>query len=93
VQGNTGRFKATINTNFHNEEDIAMLTFIQNYGIKSKETLRVTKPRKACGNAEYTLIKYFRCHHNTRHEATMCPAQVLASQPSKRFKNTNCQLS
>jgi hypothetical protein len=23
----------------------------------------------------------------------MCPAQVLASQPSKRFKNTNCQLS
>jgi hypothetical protein len=91
VQGNTGRFKATIKTNFHNEEDIAM--FIQNYGIKNNETLRVTKARKASGNGEYTLIKYFRCHHHTRYEATMCPAQILASQPSKRFKNTNCPFS
>ena len=56
VQGNAGRFKATIKTNFHNEEDVAM--FIQNYGIKNNETLRVTKARKASGNGEYTY-KYF----------------------------------
>lgn len=91
VQGNTGKFKATIKTTFHNEEDIAM--FIQNYGIKNNETLRVTKARKASGNGEYTLIKYFRCHHHTRYEATMCPAQILSSKPSKRFKNTNCPFS
>jgi hypothetical protein len=69
VQGNTGRFKATIKTNFHNEEDIAM--FIQNYGIKNNETLRVTKARKASGNGEYTLIKYFRCFH--------CPFSLFTS--------------
>ena len=23
-----------------------------------------------------------RCHHHTRYEATMCPAQILTSQPS-----------
>jgi hypothetical protein len=44
---------------------------------------RVTKARKASGNGEYNLIKYVRCHHHTRYEATMCPAQILASQPKK----------
>jgi hypothetical protein len=93
VQGNTGKFKATIKTNFHIEEDIAMLTFIQNYGIKNNETLRVTKARKGSRNGEYTLMKCFRCHNHTRYEATMFPAQILASQPRKRFKNTNCPFS
>jgi cupin superfamily acireductone dioxygenase involved in methionine salvage len=76
LQGNTGKFKATIKITFRNEEDVAM--FVQNYGMKNNETLRVTKARKASGNGEYTLIKYFRCHYHTRYEATMCLAQILA---------------
>ena len=44
VQGDSGKFKATIRTTFRNEEDIAM--FIQKYGLKNNETLRITKRRK-----------------------------------------------
>jgi hypothetical protein len=40
------------------------------------------KQRKASGNGEYNLIKYVGCHHHIRYEATMCPALILASQPS-----------
>jgi hypothetical protein len=50
---------------------------------------------KASGNGEYNFIKYVRCHHHTRYEATMCRAQILASQPSaiaiqSDFEITNC---
>ena len=91
VQGDSGKFKATIRTTFRNEEDIAM--FIQNYGLKNNETLRITKRREASEKGEYILTKYYRCHHNTRYEPTMCPAEILASKPAKRFKNTNCPFS
>jgi hypothetical protein len=37
---------------------------------------RVTKARKASGKGEYNWIKYVRCHHHTRYEATMCPAHI-----------------
>ena len=58
-------------------EDIAMFfSKLWNY----KKLLQ--KQRKASGNGEYNLIKYVRCHHHTRYEATMCPAQILTSQPS-----------
>ena len=68
--------------------------FFQNYGIENNETIKsersneksykklLQKQRKASGNGEYNLIKYVRCHHHTRYEATMCPAQILTSQPS-----------
>jgi ribosomal protein S17 len=88
VQGGPGQFKATIKTTFRDEKDIEM--FVRNYEIKNNETLRISKSRKASGKGEYTLVKYFRCHHHTRYEGTKCPAQVLASKPSKRFKNTHC---
>jgi hypothetical protein len=49
------------------------------------------KQRKACGNGEYNLIKYVRCHHHTRYEATTYPAQILESQPSNTiFEIVNC---
>ena len=92
VQGSERRFKATIKTTLQNEEDIA--TFIKNYGIKNNETLRISKTKKATSTkGEHTLVKYFRCHHNTRHEGTKCPSEILASHPNKRFKNTNCPFS
>jgi hypothetical protein len=62
-------------------EDIAM--FFQNYGIENNETYKqLQKQRKANGNGEYNLVKFVRCHRHTRYEATMCPAQILTSQPS-----------
>ena len=39
------------------------------------------------------MIKYFRCHHDTRYEPTMNPKDILCDKPQKRFKNTNCQFS
>jgi hypothetical protein len=47
----------------------------ERHSLKAKK--RVTR-----GNGGYNLIKYVRCHHHTRYEATMCPAQILTSQPS-----------
>jgi hypothetical protein len=48
---------------------------------KSKEKSykkELQKQRKASGNGEiYNLIKYVRCDHHTRYEATMCLAQIL----------------
>jgi hypothetical protein len=57
---------------------------------KSKEKShkkQLQKQRKASGNGEYNLIKYVGCHHHTRCEATMCPAQILTSQPSNTILN------
>ena len=54
--------------------------FIRNYGLKNNETLRITKRRQARGKGGYILTKYYRCHHNTRYEATMCLAEILASK-------------
>jgi hypothetical protein len=52
---------------------------------------QLQKQRKASGNGAYNLIKYVRCHHHTRCEATMCPVQILTSQPSNTdFEITNC---
>ena len=57
---------------------------------KSKEKSykkELQKQRKASGNGEiYNLIKYVRCDHHTRYEATMCPAQILASEPTNILK-------
>ena len=64
-----------------------MLTFyIKNYGQKNNETLRILKTKKLLNeNANTLVVKYFRCHHNTRHEATKRPGEVLASKPTWRF--------
>jgi hypothetical protein len=60
-------------------------------GYKSKEkscNKELQKQRKASGNGEiYNLKKYVRsCDHHTRYEATMCPAQILASEPTNILK-------
>lgn len=44
VKGNTSKFKANIEVNFKDEEDIN--TFIKRYGIKNNETLRISKTKK-----------------------------------------------
>ena len=75
-----------------NEEEVDL--FVRNYGYKNNETLRVLKTRKSENKtAKTVLTKSFRCHHNTRYEATKLPDQVLASKPTKRFKNINCPFS
>ena len=90
VQGNTSKFKACVKVNFKDHEE-GIRNFIENYGIKNNETLRISKTKK--GKDGKVDRKYFRCHHNTRHEGTKWPDQILASKPSKRFKNTNCPFS
>ena len=92
VEGNTSKFKASIKVGFKSEDDI--VAFIKNYAnpMKNNETLRVSKTRKA-QRSNHVLVKYFRCHHKTRHEGTKFPDQILASDPNKRFKNTNCPYS
>ena len=75
----------------------------ERHGLKSgrvfwnrseKRTKTVTKTKKSkweIGNGEYNLIKYVRCLHHTRCEATMCPVQILTFQPSNTdFEITNC---
>jgi hypothetical protein len=54
---------------------------------RSNLQTELPKGRKASGNGEYNLIKYIRRHHHTRYEATMCPARILASQPSNTILN------
>ena len=90
VEGSASKFKASVKIGLKSEEDIN--DFIKNYGVVNNETLRVSKIRKAQGGKQ-VLVKYFRCHHNTRYQGTKHPAQVLASDPNKRFKNTNCPYS
>ena len=92
VKGTSKNFKANIKVDFKNEEDVD--SFVRIRGYKNNETLRILKTRKS-GNkkAKTVLAKYFRCHHNTKYETTKLPDQVLASKPTKRFKNTNCPFS
>ena len=69
VEGTTTKFKASIKVNFKNEADVNL--FIKDYGLKNNETLRILKTKKSQNeNTRTVLVKYFRCHHNTRHEAT-----------------------
>ena len=83
--------QALIKANLKSEADVDL--FIKNYGQKN-ETLRILKTKKSLSeNANTLVVKYFRCHHNTRHEATKRPGEVLASKPTWRFKNTNCPFS
>jgi hypothetical protein len=93
VQGTARTFKAKIKANLQSEGDITK--FIQNYGLKNNETLRIAKTRNGCSksNGESILTQYYRCHHNTRYEGTQYPSEILSSRPSKRFKNTNCPFS
>ena len=64
-KGTARMFKANIKAKLQSEEDLAK--FIENYGLKNNETLRIAKTRKGCSNGESVLPKYFHCHHNTRH--------------------------
>ena len=62
--------------------------------VKANENVKILKTKKSLNeNANTLVVKYFRCHHNTRHEATKRPGEVLASKPTWRFKNTNCPFS
>ncbi len=90
VEGTNTKFKARVKANLKSEADVDL--FI-NYGQKNNETLRILKTKKSVNENANTLVKYFRCHHNTRHEATKRPGEVLASKPTWRFKNTNCPFS
>ena len=92
VKGTSKNFKANIKVDFKNEEEVDL--FVRNYCYENNETLRILKTRKSENRTAKTVLrKYFRCHHNTRYEATKLPDQDLASKPTKRFKNTNCPFS
>lgn len=92
VKGTSSKFKVILKCSLSNEYDLE--EFIKNYGIRNNETLRVSKTKNIADNkSQYQMYKYFRCHHNTRHEPTMRPNDVLTAKPHKRFKNTNCEFS
>ena len=39
------------------------------------------------------FFKRYRCHHNTRYEATKNISSLLVQKPFKRIKNTSCAFS
>ena len=90
AQGVTEKFKAHVKCNISvNNVD----SFIQQYNKQNNETLRISRTKRPSDNSPYSLVKYYRCHHNTRYEGTMNPPKVLAETPCKRIKNTNCEFS
>ena len=62
--GRMTKFKASIACNLSDAADIEK--FVDNYNSKNGETLRISSSR-ARKKSPYTLIKYYRCHHNTRY--------------------------
>ena len=92
VKGTTNKFKAILKCSLNNANELE--DFITNYNKRNNETLRVSRTKIIVDEkSAYQMYKYLRCHHNTRHEPTMNPDQVLIAKPHKRFKNTNCQFS
>ena len=89
AKGTINKFKAILKCNLNNSNDLEK--FITNH---NNETLRVSKTKVIPDEkSTYQMYKYLRCHHNTRHEPTMNPNDVLIAKPHKRFKNTICQFS
>ena len=71
--GTNTKFKASVKANLKSEADVDL--FIKNYGQKNNETLRILKMKRSLNENANTLVKYFRCHHNMRHEAIAPNAQ------------------
>ena len=46
--------------------------------------------RQLGARSPYVFLKRYRCHHNTRHDATKNVQALLKANPSRRIKNTNC---
>ena len=88
VKGSVKFFKASVDCNIVSEDE-----FVNNYKLKSDETLRKLTPKYSGNKSAFEKLVYFRCHHNTRHQPTMNSKNVLLSKPSKRFKNTDCPFS
>ena len=91
VQGTVEKFKTYVKCNLNCNTEID--TFIGRYNTKNNETLRVSRTKNPSDKSPYKLVKYYRCHHNTRYEGTMNPSEVFAEIPFKRIKNTNCEFS
>ncbi len=92
VKGQTSAFSAKIDVRLKSEEHIN--AFINGYGSRNNETLRISKTKRiSTVQNPFQLVKYFRCHHNTRYEATSFASDILTVNPSKRFKNTSCPFS
>ena len=49
--------------------------------------------RPCAPKSPYNLFRRYRCHHNTRYEATKDTSSLLTEKPSKRMKNTSCPFS
>ena len=68
---------------FSKRWNLKQMKLIKSYRSNKKSYKKLLqKQRKANGNGQFNLLKYVRCHYHTRYEATMCPAQILTSQPS-----------
>ena len=91
VAGKFDKFTTNISCNLVNEAGAA--GFVSKYIDNNNETLRISKTKETSENSPYSSIKYYRCHHNTRYEATMSLNEVFAEKACKRFKNTNCPFS
>ena len=49
--------------------------------------------RPSSSKSPYFVFKRYRCHHNTRYEATKDASTLLSQRPLKRMKNTCCPFS
>ena len=63
------------------------------YSKQNNETLRIYKKKTLTEKSSYSIVNYYRCHHNTRQLSTWDVESVLRNCPGKRFKNTNCTFS
>ena len=77
--GSIKAFKASIDCQIDSED-----TFAQEYQEKNNETIRKRTP-KYPKKTQYEKCVYYRCHHNTRYQATMSGKEKLQKNPSKRY--------
>ena len=64
--------------------------FLQSYAVNTNEALRIAKSDILSKGSKYSVVRYYRCQHNTRVFSTRNVKEILEKNPSKRLKNTNC---
>ena len=76
---------------YRNSEDVDK--FIHSYSEETKETLRILRTKNVTSKSQYSLVKYYRCQHQTRNKKTREHLEILKQNPSKRLQNTDCAFS
>ena len=79
VVGTAKQFRATYEANILTSTDLE--NFIEIYGCKNDETLRIAKNKDLTSRSSYSLVMYYRCQHDTRGLTTREIEEILARNP------------